>query len=65
MSHHSPFVYKEYFIDEKTNFYSLNSRQYNPEIHRFISPDSPECINEMDFSGLNLYCYYMNSPIFL
>ena len=41
----------------------MNSRYYNPEIHRFISPDSFEYIDETDFSGLNLYCYCMNNPV--
>ncbi len=57
------FVYKGYFIDEETNFYSLNSRYYHPEIHRFISPDSFEYIDESGFSGLDLYAYCLNNPI--
>ncbi len=48
---------------EETNFYYLNSRYYHPEIHRFISPDSFEYIDESDFSGLNLYCYCLNNPV--
>lgn len=59
----NPFRYRGYYFDSESNLYYLNSRYYDPEIDRFISPDSidyiaPECVN-----GLNLYIYCRNNPI--
>lgn len=59
----NPFRYRGYLFDPETNLYYLNSRYYDPEVGRFISPDSiayldPECIN-----GLNLYCYCGDNPV--
>lgn len=59
----NPFRYRGYYLDDETGLYYLNARYYDPEIGRFISPDSfenlvPECI-----TGLNLYAYCLNNPI--
>ena len=55
--------YKGYIYDEETQLYYLISRYYDPEIGRFISPDSVEYIEPSSISGLNLYVYCCNDPI--
>ena len=55
--------YKGYIYDEETKLYYLISRYYDPEIGRFISPDSVEYIEPSGISGLNLYVYCCNDPI--
>ena len=55
--------YKGYIYDEETKLYYLISRYYDPEIGRFISPDSVEYIEPSSISGLNLYVYCCNAPI--
>ena len=55
--------YKGYIYDEETKLYYLISRYYDPEIGRFISPDSVEYIEPNSISGLNLYVYCCNDPI--
>ena len=55
--------YKGYIYDEETKRYYLISRYYDPEIGRFISPDSVEYIEPSSISGLNLYVYCGNDPI--
>ena len=55
--------YKGYIYDEETKLYYLISRYYDPEIGRFISPDSVEYIEPSCISGLNLYVYCCNDPI--
>ena len=59
----NPFRYRGYYYDEETGLYYLNSRYYDPETGRFISPDDTfflhlECVN-----GLNLFAYCINNPI--
>ena len=41
----------------------LNSRYYNPEWRRFISPDDTAYIDPETPNGLNLYCYCGNDPV--
>lgn len=36
------FRYRGYYFDSESNLYYLNSRYYDPEIGRFISPDSAD-----------------------
>ncbi len=43
-------------------FYCL-SRYYDPEIGRFISPDSLDYLEPDTINGLNLYCYCGNNPV--
>lgn len=49
--------------DVETGLFYCNSRYYNPEWGRFISPDSIEYLDPSSINGLNLYCYCMNNPI--
>ena len=41
----------------------MNSRFYDAETGRFISPDSIEFLNPDKIHGLNLYAYCFNNPI--
>ncbi len=60
---HNPFKYKGYIHDEETGFYYLKSRYYDPDIGRFISPDSINYIDPTSFEGLNLFAYCKNNPV--
>ena len=56
-------LYKGYYYDEETGLFYCNSRYYNPEWCRWISPDDIEYLDPESVNGLNLYCYCMNNPI--
>ena len=43
--------------------YYLNSRYYDPELCRFVSPAHISELNPKVIGGLNLYCYANNNPI--
>ena len=59
----NPFRYRGYYFDIETGLYYLNSRYYDPELGRFISPDTMEYLSPNSINGLNLYCYCNNNPI--
>ena len=59
----NPFRYRGYYLDDETGLYYLNSRYYDPEIGRFISPDSIEYLSTETINGLNIYAYCRNNPI--
>jgi len=51
----NPIRYRGYYFDKETNLYFLKSRYYDPEVGRFISPDSVDFIDPYSFFGFNLY----------
>ena len=59
----NPIRYKGYYYDSETLIYYLMTRYYDPELCRFISPDSIEYLDPQRINGLNLYAYCMNDPI--
>ena len=59
----NPFRYRGYYYDEETGLYYLNSRYYDPETGRFISPDSLKYLEPETCNGLNLYAYCGNNPV--
>ena len=59
----NPFRYRGYYWDDELELYYVQKRYYDPEIGRFISPDSIEYINPGEIFGLNLYAYCNNNPI--
>ena len=59
----NPFRYRGYYLDDETGLYYLNARYYDPEIGRFISPDSTEYLEAEKLHGLNLYVYCLDNPI--
>ena len=63
--HINPFRYRGYYFDEESGLYYLNSRYYDPETGRFISPDILSILDETkgQINGLNLYMYCNDNPI--
>ncbi len=59
----NPIRYRGYYLDRETNLYYLNSRYYNPEWRRFLSPDSTSYLDPKNVNGLNLYAYCNNDPV--
>ena len=59
----NPFRYRGYYYDEETGLFWCNSRYYNPEWGRWISPDSIEYLDPSSINGLNLYAYCGNDPV--
>ena len=59
----NPFRYRGYYYDTETGLYYLNSRYYDPETGRFISPDSLKYLVPETCNGLNLYAYCGNNPV--
>ena len=62
----NPFRYRGYYFDQESGLYYLNSRYYDPEIGRWVSPDNTETMLEhLDDSifATNLYAYCLNNPV--
>ena len=59
----NPFRYRGYYYDSETGLFWCNSRYYNPEWGRWISPDSIEYLDPQSINGLNLYAYCGNDPV--
>lgn len=61
----NPFRYRGYFFDSESNLFYLNSRYYDSEVGRFISPDIISILDETkgQINGLNLYMYCADNPI--
>ena len=47
----------------ETGLYYLQTRYYDPEFGRFISPDSTKYLDPTTINGLNLYSYCLNNPV--
>ena len=61
----NPFTYRGYYYDADLGLYYLNSRYYDSNVRRFISPDTVEVLNAtpMSLTDKNLYAYCDNNPI--
>ena len=59
----NPFRYRGYYWDGEAGLYFLNTRWYDPETGRFISPDSISYLDPESINGLNLYAYCLNNPV--
>ena len=57
----NPFRYRGYVYDEETGLYYLHSRYYNPNLKRFISPDS-YVTTWQGVLSCNMYAYCQNCP---
>ena len=55
--------YRGYYFDSETNLYYLQTRYYDPEIGRFISPADVSSLNANAINGLNLYAYAISNPV--
>ena len=59
----NPLRYRGYYYDTETGYYYLQSRYYNPEWGRFLSPDAFSYIDNSTLLGCNAYVYCINNPI--
>ena len=61
----NPIRYRGYLYDSETGFYLTGTRYYDPEIGRFISPDTTDVITAtpMALTDKNLYAYCDNNPV--
>ena len=59
----NPFRYRGYYYDAETGLYYLQTRYYEPQAGRFLSPDSVDYIAPDLIGGLNLYAYCNNNPV--
>ena len=55
--------YRGYYFDAETGLYLVQTRYYNPDWCRWISPDSVSYLDSESPHGLNLYLYCGNDPI--
>ena len=62
---YNPFRYRGYFYDVETELYYLQSRYYNPEWCRFISPDAWDVTLATPgaLTDKNLFAYCDNNPV--
>ena len=62
---YNPFRYRGYYFDTETGLYYLQSRYYNPNWGRFISPDNWEVLaaTPEGLTDKNLYAYCDNNPV--
>ena len=58
----NPFRYRGYYYDTETGWYYLNTRYYDPNVGRFLSPDTILGANG-GLPGYNLYAYCNNNPV--
>ena len=60
-----PFRYRGYVYDVETGLYYVSSRYYDPEIGRFISPDTTDVLisTPLALTDKNLYAYCDNNPV--
>ena len=60
----NPYRYKDYYFDEETGFYYLQSRYYDPEVGRFISSDETDYLGASgSVLSYNLFAYCENEPM--
>jgi len=59
----NPFRYRGYYYDSDLDLYYLQSRYYDSNTGRFISPDSLMSGVNGSLHGFNLYAYCFNNPI--
>ena len=61
----NPFRYRGYYYDQDMELYYVSSRYYDPEISRFISPDTTDILTAtpMGLTDKNLYAYCDNNPV--
>ena len=55
--------YRGYYYDTETGLYWVQTRYYNPDWCRWISPDSISYLDPETPHGLNLYLYCANDPV--
>ncbi len=63
IAHVNPLRYRGYYYDTETGFYYLQSRYYDPSMHRFINADSLASTGQ-GILGTNMFAYCRNCPVF-
>ena len=58
----NPLRYRGYIYDSETGFYYLQTRYYDPVVHRFINEDV-FISTGAGFIGYNMYAYCNNNPV--
>ena len=58
----NPIRYRGYYYDTESGFYYLRSRYYDPEVCRFINPDSYLSTGQ-GVLGCNMFAYCSNDPV--
>jgi len=58
----NPLRYRGYVYDNETELYYLQSRYYNPQLCRFISPDTFAATGQ-GLIGNNMFAYCLNNPV--
>ena len=59
----NPYGYRGYYLDNETKLWYLNSRYYDSEVGRFLTPDSLDYLDPETLGGLNRYTYCGNNPV--
>ena len=59
----NPLRYRGYYYDTETGFYYLQSRYYDPVIHRFINADTFASTDSTDAIACNMFAYCCNSVV--
>ena len=59
---HNPLRYRGYVYDPETGLYYLQSRYYDPQMGRFISPDALVSTGQ-GILGNNMFAYCLNNPV--
>ena len=66
MAFQNPIRYRGYYYDSESGLYYLQSRYYDPQVTRYISPDTID-VSALTFNVVehkNLFSYCDNSPIY-
>ena len=59
----NPLRYRGYYYDTETGLYYLQSRYYDPEVSRFINPDSFATTDVDGVLSANMFAYCENNPV--
>ncbi len=60
----NPFRYRSYYYDTETCLYYLESRYYDPELCRFLNPDTIDYLGDgEEMHNYNLFAYCGNNPV--
>ena len=62
ISHVNPLRYRGYYYDRETGWYYLQSRYYDPVMHRFINADTFASTGQ-GLLGCNMFAYCNNNPV--
>ena len=62
ISHVNPLRYRGYYYDRETGWYYLQSRYYDPAMHRFINADTFASTGQ-GLLGCNMFAYCNNNPV--